>query len=108
MRSIIIVGLASGKKHVGKIRNLEVKIREANLLSKRLRQQRRHRPLLPARRHDHLRRKPGRSSGPTPPPRSIFSNILVERKISFVHEGLSAMVQKREGKFHARRLRQEV
>ncbi len=94
----IIVGLAKGKKHIGVIRNLEVKVREANLLSKRLRNSEDIAlSYLPVGMviYDENQTIVWANTAA----KEFFSNILVERKLSFVHEGLSSMVQKREGKF---------
>jgi len=94
----IVVGLIRRRRHVGAIRGLELKIREANLLSKRLRNSEDIAlSYLPVGMviYDENQTIVWANTAA----KEYFSNILVERKLAFVHEGLNAMVQKREGKF---------
>lgn len=94
----IILERAKHRRHFGAIRNLELKIREANLLSKRLRNSEDIAlSYLPVGMilYDEAQTIVWANAAA----KEYFSNILVERKLAFVHEGLNAMVQKREGKF---------
>ncbi|MFA5007209.1 MAG: 50S ribosomal protein L9 [Candidatus Izemoplasmatales bacterium] len=94
----IIAARAKRRHHFGAIKNLELKIREANLLSKRLRNSEDIAlSYLPVGMilYDETQTIVWANAAA----KEYFSNILVERKLAFVHEGLNAMVQKREGKF---------
>ncbi|MFH0992898.1 MAG: 50S ribosomal protein L9 [bacterium] len=94
----VIIGTSTGQRRIGKIRNLEVKIREANLLSKRLKNSEdialTYLPVGMFLYDENFTIIWANGAA-----KEYFSNILVERKISFVHDDLYNQIQKREGKF---------
>jgi len=98
----VIVGtlsaLFSNKKRVGKIRTLEEKIKEANLLSRRLKNSEdialNYLPVGMLLYDENFTITWANNVA-----KDFFANILVERKLSFIHESLFNMIQKREGKF---------
>jgi len=88
----------SNRKRVGTIKTLEEKIKEANLLSRRLKNSEdivlNYLPVGMILYDDNYT-----ISWANGVAKEFFSNILVERKLSFIHESLFNMIQKREGKF---------
>jgi len=94
----IVFARITGRKHVGKIQNLEVKVREANLLSKRLKNSEdialSYLPVGMFVYDDNQTIVWANAAA-----KDYFSNILVDRKIAFVHVELANQIQKREGKF---------
>ncbi len=94
----LLVNSLSGRKKIFQIRSLEDKIKESNILSKRLKSSE----------DIALNFLPVGMFLYDPSyviiwannaAKDFFSNILVERKISFIHEGLFEMIEKRETKF---------
>jgi ribosomal protein L9 len=88
----------SNRKRVGKIRTLEEKIKETNLLSRRLKNSEdialNYLPVGMILYDDNFTITWANGIA-----KEFFSNILVERKLSFIHENLYNLIQKREGKF---------
>jgi len=94
----VVFNLFSRQKRVGKIRILESKIKEASLLQKRLKNSEdialNYLPVGMFLYDDTYTIIWANSSA-----KEYFSNILIDRKISFIHEDLFLQIQKREGKF---------
>ena len=94
----LLAGILGARKRVGRIETLEQKIKEANLLSRRLKNSEdialNYLPIGMLLYDDNFTITWANGVA-----KEFFSNILVERKLSFVHENLFNMIQKREGKF---------
>lgn len=101
LATIIISSLLvafSNRKRVGKIRTLEEKIKETNLLSRRLKNSEdialSYLPVGMILYDDNFTITWANGIA-----KEFFSNILIDRKLSFIHDNLNNMIQKREGKF---------
>ncbi len=94
----VLISLLSNHRRTGKIQGLENKIKEATMTQKRLKNSEdialNYLPVGMILYDDSFTIKWSNSAA-----KDYFSNILVERKISFIHEELSNMISKREGKF---------
>lgn len=94
----VLISLLFNHHRTGKIKVLENKIKEANMMQKRLKNSEdialNYLPVGMILYDDTYTIKWSNSAA-----KDYFSNILVERKISFIHEDLSNMILKREGKF---------
>lgn len=95
---IIFISAFSSRQRVGKIKVLESKIKEANLLQKRLKNSEdialNYLPVGMFLYDDSFTINWANSSA-----KEYFSNILIDRKIGFIHEEMFNQIQKREGKF---------
>ena len=94
----VLISLLSNHRRTGKIQVLENKIKEATMTQKRLKNSEdialNYLPVGMILYDDSFTIKWSNSAA-----KDYFSNILVERKISFIHDELSNMISKREGKF---------
>lgn len=94
----IIISILSNHNRVGTIRQLESKIKETNQLQKRLRNSEdialSYLPVGMILYDDSLTIKWANNFS-----KELFSNILIDRKISFIHERMAGLIQNREGKF---------
>lgn len=94
----VLISLLFNHRRTGKIKVLENKIKEASMTQKRLKNSEdialNYLPVGMILYDDTFTIKWSNSAA-----KDYFSNILVERKISFIHEELSNMISKREGKF---------
>jgi ribosomal protein L9 len=94
----IALGKINGKRHTDVVQGLEVRIREANLLSRRLRNSEdialSYLPVGMFLYDDNQT-----IVWANPSAKEYFSNVLVDRKIAFVHVDLANQIQKREGRF---------
>lgn len=94
----VLISLLFNHRRSGKIKVLENKIKEATMTQKRLKNSEdialNYLPVGMILYDDTYTIKWSNSAA-----KDYFSNILVERKISFIHEELSNMISKREGKF---------
>ena len=94
----VLISLLFNHRRTGKIKVLENKIKEATMTQKRLKNSEdialNYLPVGMILYDDTYTIKWSNSAA-----KDYFSNILVERKISFIHEELSNMISKREGKF---------
>ncbi|HOW37753.1 MAG TPA: hypothetical protein PLZ76_02455, partial [Bacillota bacterium] len=93
-----LINIIANRKRIGTIRSLEEKLKETNLLSRRLKNSEdialSYLPIGMIIYDDNFTITWANSIA-----KEFFSNILIERKLSFVHESLFNMIQKREGKF---------
>jgi len=94
----LLTSIFSARKRVGRIETLEQKIKEANLLSRRLKNSEdialNYLPIGMLLYDDNFTITWANGVA-----KEFFANILIERKLSFIHENLFNMIQKREGKF---------
>ncbi len=94
----VMISLLTNYRRSGKIHLLENKIKEAVMTQKRLKNSEdialNYLPVGMFLYDDSYTIKWSNNAA-----KEYFSNILVDRKISFIHEDLHNMVQKREGKF---------
>lgn len=94
----VLISLLSNHKRVGTIKLLEGKIKETSQLQKRLKNSEdialNYLPVGMLVYDDSFTIKWANNSA-----KELFSNILIDRKISFIHEKMGSFIQNREGKF---------
>ncbi|MBU1145282.1 MAG: 50S ribosomal protein L9 [Firmicutes bacterium] len=94
----ILLSFWTNKRHVNRIKSLEEKIKENNLLNKRLKNSEdialNYLPVGMILYDDHFTISWANSAS-----KEYFSNVLIGRTLGLVHEELSQFVEKREGKF---------